>query len=115
MYNNPTSKFGERAANFIAAGGHFGNQSKKLLHHYAEDLGFEYISANCKKRFLEVVETFVSSESDRSIIFECFTNSKDESESLELLNGIISFVDYKQKLSRLIPERMKRIARDIVS
>lgn len=115
MYNNPTSKFGTRTADFIAAGGHFGNQSRKLLRHYAEDLGFLYIFASSKKDFMEVVETFVSADSDRSIIFECFTNSSDESAALELLNGIIAFVDFKQKFSRLIPERMKRIARDIVS
>ena len=40
--------FGDEAAPFMAAAGHFGNKSPQLIKHYAEDLGYEYLSASNK-------------------------------------------------------------------
>lgn len=49
--DHPGSKFGEDADLFIAAAGHYGNQSKSLVKHYAEDLGFDYLCASNKEEF----------------------------------------------------------------
>lgn len=43
QYNHHASYFGDSADEFVAAAGHYGNQSPKLVKHYAEDLGFEYL------------------------------------------------------------------------
>lgn len=73
---------------FFAADGHFGNKSKYLVKHYAEDLGFKYISAYSKEEFNENVNEFIKEDSDKPIIFEIFTNTEDESNALKLVNNL---------------------------
>src|SRR5690606_14594693 len=53
------SQFGDEADEYIAAGGHFGNKSPVLVRHYAETLGFEYISASDKDGFEQNVGHFL--------------------------------------------------------
>ena len=43
---------GENSDLYFAAGGHYGNKSRKLLKNFAENLGFEYISAESKEEYL---------------------------------------------------------------
>lgn len=74
------------AVSYISAEGHFGNRSKKLVRHYAEDLGFIYLSAENKQEFLACLEQFTDSRiGNAPILFEVFTNSKDEREALEMM------------------------------
>ncbi len=81
--------FGDKANAYMAAGGHFGQKSPVLVKHYAEDLGFKYLSATNKEEFLAAIEEFTSPEiGPKSIIFECFTNHVDESEALRLMSHI---------------------------
>lgn len=90
MYTHYAYRFGDEANPFIAGAGHFGKQSKDLVKHYAQDLGFEYISASNKQEYLDNVNHFVSPQKlPKSIIFEVFTNHKDESEALRLMKNII--------------------------
>lgn len=85
-YNHPGAAFGEEADNYIAAGGHFGNKSKSLIRHFAEDLGFEYMSASNKDEYLSNLDRFTTSEHlSKPILFEVFTNSDDESNALYLI------------------------------
>lgn len=77
------SLFGESADKYIAAGGHYGNKSDILVKHFAEDLGFEYMSAKSKEEFEVQLDHFTSSEiGSKSIVFEIFTNNQDESDAL---------------------------------
>ncbi|MBQ7178851.1 MAG: hypothetical protein IJS08_15655 [Victivallales bacterium] len=85
---HPASQFGEQTLDYLAAGHHFGNGSRTLVKHYAEDLGFLYLSASNKEEFLAVRDEFLSSDGDRSVLFECFTNQKAESDALEEVKGI---------------------------
>lgn len=88
-YDHPASRFEDDADAFMAAGGHFGKQSKTLLKHYAEDLGFKYLSAVSKEEFLSNVDIFTeNSIGEKSIIFEVFTDTKDESDSVDLLSNL---------------------------
>lgn len=83
------STFGDDADPFIAAAGHFGNQSRKLVKHFAEDLGYEYISANNKEEFLKVYERFIDPKiGDKPIVFEIFTDSSEESNALKTIWNI---------------------------
>lgn len=50
--------FGDDTDKFIAAKGHFGNQSKTLVRSYAENLGFEYLTASNKDEFEAVYKRF---------------------------------------------------------
>ena len=88
-FNHPAARFGEDADPYMAAAGHFGNQSRNLVRHYAEDLGFKYLTADSKDSFLKNVDRFLTPEiTDRSMLFEVFTDSKDESDALKILYNI---------------------------
>ena len=77
------SLFGEDADKYIAAAGHFGVQSPMLVKHFAEDLGYEYMSATTKEEFMGKCSRFLSDEMyDKPIIFEVFTDTKNESDAL---------------------------------
>ena len=73
---------------FFAADGHFGNKSKDLVKHYAEDLGFKYISACTKNEFIKNLDEFIDEKSDKPIIFEIFTDAEDESNALKMINNL---------------------------
>ena len=80
---------GDGADPYIAAKGHFAGQSREFLRHYAEDLGFEYLSASGKEEYLSNLERFTSPEMrERPMFFEIFTKSDDETKSLDLVRGI---------------------------
>ena len=87
-YNHPGAEFGENAKAYIAAAGHFGNKSEKLVHHYAEDLGFTYICARTKEEYLEHIEDFVSNQISQPMIFEVFTNGEDESQAIQTMRSL---------------------------
>ena len=77
---------GEDADAFVAAAGHWGQQSKDLVRHYAQDLGFKYISASSKDEFEEVYKDFIKADiSDAPILFEVFTKTEDEQDCLNKL------------------------------
>lgn len=89
-YGHPAYSLGEIADPYIAAAGHFGNQSQNLVKNYAESLGFEYMTADSKESFEHVCQKFVTSEhADCPMIFEVFTNTSDETESLKMLRTAV--------------------------
>lgn len=88
-YNHHAAIFGEDADMFIAASGHFGQQSPTLVKHYAEDLGFDYLSASTKPECEALLPRFLAPAiSDRPMIFEVFTRSNDESLALKTFQCI---------------------------
>ncbi len=96
------SQFGKQSNEYIAAGGHFGSgvendsivlpkedrKHKSLAKAWAEELGFCYISAENKDNFKEHIGTFTSMEKDTPIVFECFTDSDDESLALKMMSSL---------------------------
>ena len=94
-------QFGEDANKYMAAGGHFGNKSPDLVKHYAQDLGFKYLSAKNKEDSLKAVEEFTQPEiGEQPMLFEVFTKHEDESDALQLMTHII--VDSKHKMVNAI-------------
>lgn len=89
QFNHVASHFEEAADEFIAAAGHFGNKSPELVKNYAQNLGFEYITASSKDEFNNVYERFLSSDiSEKPMLFEVFTDSELESKALEMIMSI---------------------------
>lgn len=87
-YNHAAHKFGQDTSLFIAAEGHYGQKSRRLLRDYAEALGFCYRSAGTKEEYLQILPEFVDpGNRGSSLIVEVFTDSKAESEALAMLNG----------------------------
>ena len=109
-YNHPGALFGEAADSFIAAAGHYGNQSKDLVRHYAEDLGFKYLSASNKEEFVAVVNDFMSATiGSKPILFECFTNSQDESDALFAVRGIVTAPEQNEVQKSSIKQKAKKV------
>lgn len=87
--DHPGYEFGESADLFIAAGGHFGNMSRTLVRCFAENLGFEYITASNKEEFEATYARFVTEElTDKPILFEIFAETNDEIKNLDAVRHI---------------------------
>lgn len=85
-FNHHAALFEKDADDYMAAAGHFGNKSMCLVKHYAEDLGFEYLSASSKEEFKNVCNRFLTSKiTDKPMILEVFTNESDESMALKMM------------------------------
>jgi len=98
LSSNPGSLFGEDTDKYISAGQHFGNQSKTLVKHYVQELGFEYLCATDKHEFDQVYERFLIPEiTERPMLFEVFTNCTDENEALNKISLIEEHVKGKAK------------------
>ena len=88
-YTHFASEFGDEADDYFAAGGHYGNKSSKLVKHYAEDLGFEYMSASTKEEYLNVIEKFCLPEvSEKPMLLEVFTTNEDENDALHIMRNL---------------------------
>lgn len=109
-YNHPCYFLGDEADEYIAAAGHYGNKSNKLVKDYAENLGYKYFSAKNKEEFLKVVDRFLTPEiTDKPILLEVFTETDDESNALEMvLNAII---DPKA----VIKGKVKKVVKEVLS
>lgn len=104
-YNHPCCFLGEEADKFVDAAGHFGNQSKELVKHYATDLGYEYMSASNKNEFLVVMNRFIMPTiTDRPMLLEVFTETEEESKALEMILNIEKDASLKGNVKRIAKE-----------
>ena len=79
-------QFGKDVNVYMAAGGHYGNQSRVLVKNYVENLGFEYFSAENKEEFLNNLPTFVQDgERNKPIIFEVFLSEELETQAMDMM------------------------------
>lgn len=89
QFTHIASDFGVDADKYIAAAGHFGNKSTDLVKHFAQDLGFEYISAHNKEEFEDVYKQFIDPIIKKNpILLEVFTNNENESKALRQISNI---------------------------
>lgn len=89
QYNHVAAHFGDQADEFISASGHYGNKSPTLIKHYAQDLGFKYLSASSKDEYEAAHREFLAKDSGgRPVVFEVFTDSEEESRALEMVRNI---------------------------
>ena len=87
--DHPGYAFGESADMYISAGGHFGNMSQTLVKNYAENLGFEYITASNKVEFEAMCSRFVTEEvTEKPIIFEVFPETSHEIYNIDSVRHI---------------------------
>ena len=99
--DHPGSRFGADADLFIAAGGHFGCQSSALVKHYAEDLGFEYMTADSIEDLQTIAERFLTPEiTERPMLLEVFPAVEDEVNNLDRLR-------HSFERERTITDRLK--------
>lgn len=81
---HPASKYDNSVVDpYISAGGHFGNKSVNIVKHFAEDLGYEYLSASNKEEFEAAKAKFTNPGiGDKPIVLELFTEQDDENKAL---------------------------------
>ena len=78
-----------------------------LLRHFAEDLGFKYISATNKDEYLNNLDTFINpKQNEKSVVYEVFTNGEDESAAIKAMNTIIvdTKVSTKHTVKKILGE-----------
>lgn len=104
LKRHPCHIFGEDADLFLAAAGHFGNQSPDLVKGFSTALGFTYLSASCKKEYVDNLNKFISpSTQQRPILFEVFTQTDDESEALEIVQTLmVHSFQHRKKMAKEI-------------
>lgn len=107
-YSHPCYFLGEETDLYVAAAGHYGNMSQKLVRDFSTNLGYEYWVASDKNEFKAVVDRFLTPEvTEKPMILEVFTQTEDESKALELILNIIS--DSKLALKNTIKQTAKNI------
>jgi len=118
-YNHYGSQFGERTKECIAAAWHYGDKSPDLVRHYAQDLGFTYLSAKNKEEFKVAVAEFVSPmRSEKPLFFECFTNFEDDSGALYAMEHVDSRTDsqaaVRDAIVKILPKSVKNTLKNIL-
>lgn len=100
------ASFCDRNDKFIAASGHYGNQSNTLIKNYAESLGIQYLTADSKDSFEEQTSIFLSTitNDSRPMVFEIFTDTLCETEALNIV----------QNLEKSTQEGAKQMAKKIL-
>lgn len=112
LYSHPCYAFGDDANKYMAAAGHFGKKSPLLVKHFAEDLGFEYITASSKEEFESNVDKFINPNIENPILFEVFTNYSDESDALSAIKN--AYVDSKSIIERKIAKAIRAVGGDSI-
>lgn len=110
-YGHPCYFLGEDADRYVAAAGHYGNKSHRLVKDYATNLGYEYLTASNKEDFKSLIDRFLTpEETNEPMLLEVFTETVDESNALEqTLNAI---TDYNYKMKQSIKSKVKNILGD---
>ena len=124
-FRNPyhfCTPFGKDADPFMAAAGHYGNQSKNLIRHFATDLGYEYMTASNKEEFNLNVERFLTPNvTNCPMIFEVFTTVENEQQALTTAHNILcnSKQVVKQQVKELVssacPQGLKKDIKNILN
>lgn len=100
---------GNSANKYIAAEGHYGHKSKELLKHYAEDLGFDYISASNKNEFDLNYKRFLDEQISQSMVFEIFVDEHHDSDALRYIQNL-----YVSTKEQTVVDTTKKIAKNIL-
>lgn len=107
---SPASVLKEDGKTFLAAAGHYGNQSKGLIKDYVENLGYEYLSASTKDEFMKHKKHFLSGRKQtKPIVFEVFiADEKDEELAYQLITTI------EKDLSATFKQHVKSTVKGLV-
>ena len=89
LYSHQGHAFGDDTDAFIGAFGHYGNKSRDLVRHYAQDLGFEYLAASDKESFMQSLDAFVNPQiGEAPILFELFVETQAENDALKYMHSL---------------------------
>ena len=115
--NHQAAFMGDDADAFVAAAGHWGRQSRDLVRHFAQDLGFKYLTASNKEEFEKVHEEFLDATyNEKPIFFEVFTTTEDEQNCLmKLMNANKNVLgSAKKTISSILSDDIKKSIKKII-
>ena len=79
-------QLGDDVGAYVAADGHSGNKSADLVRHYAEDLGFRYLTASTKEEVKANLNIFLQpGDIGQPLLMEVFTEHEYENEALQMV------------------------------
>lgn len=111
LINHNGAMFGDKTDEYIAAGGHFGNQSPQVIKNLATNWGYEYLSASNKEEFKNVINRFTTpSLTEYPMVLEVFTDTEGETKALKMMEELI--VDNKLAFKNKVKETVKSIIGD---
>lgn len=103
---------GERVHDYIAARGHYGRQSKKLIKNMVDALGLRYLSASNKDELAIVLPEFLRADGNSSVVLECFTESQNDRIALAAYSSIEEYAppqSLKSAIGSMLPENMRNV------
>lgn len=118
QHGHPGSAFGRDADKFIAAGGHFGQQSADLVKGYAEALGMKYIGARNKVHCKAAMEQLLSpTPQGRAMLVEVFVTPEDESAALKAIRALApsSKAKARQLAKDILGRELVQVAKKILA
>ncbi len=110
-YSHTAAIIGKAVDPYIAAAGHFGDQSDTTIKKFAHSCGFDYFSAQNKMEYMTNLEYFISPKTNgKPIIFEVFTDSDNESDALKSISNIVKGGNekYIKKLKFIIRKFLRK-------
>ena len=100
-YCHPASQaFGIGADPYVAASGHFGNQTNSTILNLCESANIDYYRIDAKKSFKRIEKIFLGEDIDKAIIVEAITVPEDESLGLKAYRQIAT--DTKDRIKYLL-------------
>lgn len=109
--------FGDDADTYMAAAGHYGNQSPVLVKSFVEALGFEYMSATTKEEYERALDRFAIPEvTDRPMLLEVFVASEDETSALDVIQNAMfdAKSGLKAKVRNMLGMKTYKAIKDLV-
>ena len=105
------AQFGDEADAYGAASGHFGCKSPNLVKYYAENLGFNYLTASDKESFLTALTTFMHPAlTEKPTLFEVFTEGAQEAEAYLMMRRLI--VNTPEEIKGKAKDKLRKIIGD---
>lgn len=106
---------------YIAASGHYGNKSRDIVKHYAQDLGFKYLSANNKEQFDACILQLIDEKSEKSIVCEVFIEKDDEDMAYSSISRLMASKEneikekIKDELSGMLGKKGRQFVKTLLS
>lgn len=107
-YNHRAAYFGDDADPFIAAKGHNGFKNPTVVKTLCRDLGIRYLSASNKEEYLSCRDVWIEKG---PVLMELFTDDREESDALRLVNSAVQDTSFKTKLKG---SRLGKIAKKML-
>lgn len=113
-YTHQGASLGEEADDLIAAAKHFRayDRNESLAKAWCQALGIEYLKASTKEEFDSNVKKFVENDITTPIIFECFTNSENESNALKAANSLNDNFHLKGKMKNMVKDNFSNTTKN---